>query len=334
MTANFFHRIPGWFFLAFIGLGATAISEMVIVGGKHPLEASVLAIIFGLLISTRFGVADLLRPGVKASENLLIWGIILMGAALNFSTVASVGAEIFAVILITMTIGMLVILGLGSLMKLNLRLSILLAAGTTICGTSAIAIVAPLIKSKQEETSYAVATVALFGLLAILLYPLLGRMVEASDLQFGVFAGTAIHSTPQVVGAGFMFSDEAGRIATTVKLVRNCFMAPLAILIGLWFMRRESSTERTKIDFLRAFPWFLFGYFFMAFLGTGGVITPVWIEHFSQAGKFLILLAMAGIGLNTSISSFKHVGMTPLLVGLGGAIVVALISAASILLLI
>jgi uncharacterized membrane protein YadS len=145
-----------------------------------------------------------------------------------------------------------------------------------------------------------------------------------SDAHFGVFAGTAIHSTPQVVGAGFIFSDLAGKTATAVKLVRNCFMVPLAFLIAVWYARSVFNTQKeTHINVAKAFPWFLFGYFLMAGLNTQGYFSPEGINMFNTAGRFLILLGLAGIGLNTVFGSFKSVGLKPLIVGFIGALVVA-----------
>src|SRR5205807_895270 len=126
----------------------------------------------------------------------------------------------------------------------------LLAVGTCICGGTAIALVAPLIRAKEEETSYAVAVIALWGVAAILIYPLGAHELGVSNEDFGLFAGTAIHSTPQVVGAGIVYSEESGKIATAVKLVRNCFMAPLAMLIALWFATQQVRDEAgPKVNF-------------------------------------------------------------------------------------
>jgi len=166
--------------------------------------------------------------------------------------------------------------------------------------------------------------IALWGVVAILVYPLVAESLHVSSQQFGLFAGTAIHSTPQVVGAGFIFSDEAGKLATAVKLVRNCFMAPLALLIALWFTSKKVSSEASaKINFIKAFPWFLFAYFLTSWLGTQGYLSTVHMEYCLAAGRFLILLGMAGVGLNTDLSSLKKVGLKPLFVGLLGALIVA-----------
>jgi uncharacterized integral membrane protein (TIGR00698 family) len=264
-------------------------------------------------------------PGIKAFEKILILGIVLIGASLNFKTIGSQGAKMLAIIITTMIVSFFVIYFLGKIFQLPAALALLLSVGTTICGGSAIAVTAPLIKAKEEETSYAIGTIALWGFVAILLYPKIAQALSVTDTHFGVFAGTAIHSTPQVVGAGFIFSDLAGKTATAVKLVRNCFMVPLAFLIAIWYSRivRGQESEETRVNVVKAFPWFLFGYFLLAGLNTLGYFSAEGIKAFNAGGKFLILLGLAGIGLNTVFSSFKKVGLKPLIVGLFGAVVVA-----------
>jgi uncharacterized integral membrane protein (TIGR00698 family) len=225
-----------------------------------------------------------------------------------------------------MTVSFFVIYVLGKIFKLPSALAILLSVGTTICGGSAIAITAPLIKAKEEETSYAIGTIALWGLIAIVFYPKIAQLLGVTDINFGIFAGTAIHSTPQVVGAGFIFSDIAGKTATAIKLVRNCLMVPLAFLIVLWHTRKMIPGRRSReshIKVAKAFPWFLFGYFVMAGMNTLGYFSAEGINFFSSVGRFLILMGLAGIGLNTVFDFFKKVGVKPLIVGLIGSLVVA-----------
>jgi uncharacterized integral membrane protein (TIGR00698 family) len=296
------------------------------IGGKHPVEAAVLAIVLGILLRNFKLVPKICLPGIKAFEKILILGIVLIGASLNFKNFASQGLHILTIIVVTMSVSFFVIYILGKVFKLPSALAILLSVGTTICGGSAIAVTAPLIKAKEEETSYAIGTIALWGLIAIIFYPKIAQVLGVSDINFGIFAGTAIHSTPQVVGAGFIFSDLAGKTATAIKLVRNCFMVPLAFLIAVWYTRNvlaSRESQETHINIAKAFPWFLFGYFIMAGLNTMGYLAPEGVNAFNSAGRFLILVGLAGIGLNTVFSSFKKVGVKPLIVGLVGSLVVA-----------
>jgi uncharacterized integral membrane protein (TIGR00698 family) len=318
--------LPGWVLMLVVAIVATSLSRLVEVGGKHPVEAAVIAIVLGILLRNFKLVPKICLPGIKAFEKILILGIVLIGASLNFKNFASQGLHILSIIVVTMAVSFFVIYFLGKVFRLPSALAILLAVGTTICGGSAIAITAPLIKAKEEETSYAIGTIALWGLIAIIFYPKIAQLLGVTDVNFGIFAGTAIHSTPQVVGAGFIFSDLAGKTATAVKLVRNCFMVPLAFLIAVWYTRNiltSRKSEGTHINVAKAFPWFLFGYFIMAGMNTLGYFTPEGVKSFNSVGRFFILMGLAGIGLNTVFSSFKKVGVKPLIVGLFGSIVVA-----------
>ncbi len=324
-------------------------SKQIVLGGKNPLEAPVIAIVLGIIITNAGLLPRKATAGVKAFQTPLIWGIVLIGAGLDFRNIASQGIQIMAVIFVTMLIGFWSIYFLGKLFGLPQKLAILLSIGTTICGGSAIAVSSPLIDAKEEETSYAIGTIGLWGLVAIILYPKLFQLFQhpGIDQIFGVFAGTAIHSTPQVVGAGFIFSEVAGKTATAVKLVRNTFIAPMAFMAALWYSwhvagqsargadtpAASEAQEREKpkqVNWVKAFPWFLFGYFVMVALRTYGFFTEFGIDIFNQTGRFLILLGMAGIGLNTKFASFKGIGVKPLVVGFIGALIVAAASLAMI----
>lgn len=318
--------LPGWLLMLAVGVLAMFLSKLIVIGGKNPVEAAVIAILIGMLIRNTGVLPQIFLPGIRAFEKILILGIVLIGASLNFRNIGSQGANMLIIILITMTVSFFVIYFLGKVFKLPTGLAVLLSVGTTICGGSAIAVTAPLIKAKEEETSYAIGTIALWGLVAIILYPKIAQILTVTDMNFGVFAGTAIHSTPQVVGAGFIYSDLAGKTATAVKLVRNCFMVPVAFLIAVWYTNtslRGRKKEGTRVNVAKAFPWFLFGYFLLAGLNTQGYFSPEGIRAFNSAGRFLILLGLAGIGLNTVFGSFRKVGFRPLLIGFIGAMFVA-----------
>jgi uncharacterized integral membrane protein (TIGR00698 family) len=318
--------IPGWLLMLAVGALSMLLSKLIVLGGKNPIEAAVIAILIGILIRNTGLLPDFFLPGIKAFEKILILGIVLIGASLNFRNIGSQGANMLIIILVTMVVSYFVIYYLGKIFKLPTGLAVLLSVGTTICGGSAIAVTAPLIKAKEEETSYAIGTIALWGFVAIILYPKIAQMLSVTDMNFGVFAGTAIHSTPQVVGAGFIFSDLAGKTATAVKLVRNCFMVPVAFLIAVWYtssILKGKKKEGTRMNVAKAFPWFLFGYFLLAGMNTQGYFSAEGVHAFNSAGRFLILLGLAGIGLNTVFSSFKKVGLKPLLIGFVGALFVA-----------
>jgi uncharacterized integral membrane protein (TIGR00698 family) len=332
--------LSGWLLMTVIALCASLISALVVVGGKEPLEPAIIAILLGMLLRSRRGVPLECEAGVKKSEHLLMLGIVLMGAELHFARLIQQGLAILVVIIVTMLAGIVAIYGVGRLLRLPRALALLLSVGTTICGGTAIAIVAPILRAPEDETSYAIGTISLWGLAAILIYPLIAHRLGVSDVVFGVFAGTAIHSTPQVVGAGFIYSEVAGHTATAVKLVRNCFIAPVVLAVALTEAPRRASASGgtasgapssaggagAASSLRKAFPWFLFGFFVLAGLNSAELIDGAIAALMGRAGKLLMLVGMAGVGLNTNLGAFRAIGLRPLAVGLIGSLVVALVS--------
>lgn len=312
--------LPGLLIVVGVSVAAILGQDSVTVGGKHPLEATALAVLLGLLVSTFIGLDPKFSPGVKWSEKFLSYGIVLLGASLDFHSFFANGAQIVKIIVITMAIGLVATILASKTLGLGKNLTLLLSFGTTICGGTAIAVISPIIKANEDETAYAVGVITLWGLAAIFLYPLLGSYLGLSDWQFGVFAGTAIHSTPQVIGAGYVFSPEAGVVATGVKLVRNCFIAPIALVTAAVVGRKNGGLEKSAF---KAFPWFLFGYFVTAALRSSGVMPENLVNFITESGKLLVLLSMSAIGLGTSLGAMKSLGIRPILAGLIGALVVA-----------
>ena len=324
--------LGGWIMMAAIASCALLISKLVVVGHKEPLEPAIIAILIGIMLRARGRVPSACELGVKKSEHLLMAGIVLMGAELHFARLVQQGSAILIVIIVTMGAGIVSIYGVGRLLRLPRALALLLSVGTTICGGTAIAIVAPILRAPEDETSYAIGTISLWGLAAILLYPVIAHRLGVSDVVFGVFAGTAIHSTPQVVGAGFVYSELAGHTATAVKLVRNCFIAPVVLAVALSEAPRQAvaGSVSAPATLRKAFPWFLFGFFILAGMNSAGWLDSGAASLMAQSGKFLMLVGMAGVGLNTNLGAFRVIGLRPLAVGLIGSLVVALVSATMI----
>ena len=150
------------------------------------------------------------------------------------------------VVAVCIVLAILVVRFLSARMGLPDRLGTLLGVGTSICGVSAIVATAPAIEAKQEETSLAVATITVFGLLAVVVYPLLGRLLGLSDAFFGTWAGTAVNDTSQVVATGLIYSQRAGEVATVVKLTRNLFMAPVIVVLSSIYLARAAERGRRR----------------------------------------------------------------------------------------
>jgi len=324
--------IPGWLLMFGVAIISQAISKAVVVRGSHPLEAIVVAIILGIALRNVNLVPKACYRGVSKFEKVLIWGIVFLGASLTLE-VLKIEPYALVVLAVTMLVGFWSIYFLTRKIGFGGKLGTLLAVGTTICGGTAIAITSPLIEAKEEETGYALGTIAIWGLVALLVYPFIAHLLRFSQTVFGVWASTSIHSTPQVVGAGYIYGDKAGQIATMVKLTRNIFMIPLAFVIGVWHLRKRVSTNnrgQKKINkwgvIARGFPWFLFGYIVMALLRGFGFFSSSGVHYFTTGGKFLILMGMAGIGLNTDLKKMIKIGTKPFIAGFIASVIVAVVS--------
>jgi uncharacterized integral membrane protein (TIGR00698 family) len=308
-----------------LAAAAEALSRLVVVGGSHPVEPVLVALLLGLLAGNLRIVPGACASGVKAYEKALILGIVLLGSSFTLEALRSTAGAL-VVILVTMSVSFWLILFFARLFGLPRKLGMLLGVGTCICGGTAIAVTSPLIEAGEDETSYAVGVVTICGLLAMIVLPLVGSFCGLGDRIFGIWAGTSVHNTPQTVGAGFMYSNAAGEYATVTKLCRNLFIFPVAMAVSLWHNRRRADVAGAEARAARAFPWFLLGYFVMAILAMTGFFTKSGVANFVAAGKFLIVVAMAGIGLRTDLRNLRRLGLRPLAAGLLASVVVAIVS--------
>lgn len=310
-----------------------------------------IAVILGLHVRAFIGFGKRFEPGVKfALQRILRLGIILLGLRLSLQDVVGTGLSALLLILICMTLALSLAYLLGKALKVPQRLALLIGVGTAICGNSAIVATAPVIEAKDEEVSIAVATITFYGTLAVIFYPIIGVLLGASDQVFGLWAGTAILDTSQVVAAGAAFSERARDVATIVKLVRNTLMAPLIVLIGLLYARtmsRGEGAQRARLSLGKIVPWFVVGFLILVLVRTAGValgILPQDVGHpgsltgaasflkaVDEVSKFAILMALSAIGLGTDMGAVRRTGVKPVLVGLITAGVLGIVSLSLIL---
>ena len=313
--------IVGWAIMAGVAYVSRLISRLVVVNGTHPLEAMLVGIVLGVVIRNAGLIPKKWEPYLKKFETPLLWGIMLLGAGFSIKIASELPLSL-VVIFATMLVCFFFVYFIARKFGLPEKLSALLAVGTSICGGSAIAITAPLIKAKQEETSYSVSTIVIAAFILLVSLPFLGSLLGLNQTAFGIWAGTAVHNTPQTIGTGYIFGEEAGQVATIIKLSRNMFMILVAVLVSLWFGAKEAGEGRLgKKAILKAFPWVLFGYVAMAVCAVKGFFSPEGVSFFKSAGKFLILMGMVGIGFGTNFRDVKRFGVKPLLVGILGAVV-------------
>lgn len=291
----------------------------------HIIGASVIALFIGMIINQIKKPGKTMAKGIKfTSKKVLKFAIILLGLSLNITTVLNVGKMSLAVMVFTL----LTCFGggyfIGKAFGLNWKLSNLISAGTGICGGSAIAAVAPVIDAEDADIAYAMSATFLFDMAMIVLFPIMGRWLGLSDAAYGLWAGTAVNDTSSVVAAGYAFSEAAGDFATMVKLTRTLTIIPTVItfsLINIHIKRKQLATSgksgevKSKINIKSLIPWFIVAFVALAIINSTGVI-PAQVSAAAKAvSKFLMVGALAAIGLNTDVREMKKAGINPMLHG-------------------
>jgi len=263
-----------------------------------------------------------LAPGLKfTSKKVLKFAIILLGLSLNITTILHVGRLSLTVMVFTL----LTCFGggyfIGKALGLNWKLSNLISAGTGICGGSAIAAIATTIDADDNDIAYAMSATFLFDMAMIILFPIMGRALGMSDQAFGIWAGTAVNDTSSVVATGYAFSEGAGDFATMVKLTRTLAIIPTVVafaFIQLHLKKKEASEAgdlKANFSIKKIFPWFILGFLAMALVASIFPIPAAIVSGTKKLSKFLMVCALAAIGLNTSFRSMKKAGIRPMLHG-------------------
>ncbi|AHX14466.1 membrane protein [Dyella jiangningensis] len=312
-TPSLSQRLPGLLLSVAIALVALGLGrELPLIGGP------VFGIVLGILVRNIVAPGGSFTPGIQfAGKQVLQWSIIALGFGLSLNQVAKTGLESLSVTLVTMTVAFLAAWLLGRALGVHDKLKILIGVGTAICGGSAIAAVTPIIKPDEHDTAFAISTIFLFNLVAVLLFPLLGHLLHLSDLGFGLWAGTAINDTSSVVAAGYSFSKEAGDYATIVKLTRATLIIPICLVLAFATAWKQKKQGATDFSLRRIFPWFILWFLVASALRTAGVV-PVAIQPaLHMAAEFLIIVALTAIGLSANLRKMASTGARPILLGLG-----------------
>jgi uncharacterized integral membrane protein (TIGR00698 family) len=318
--------LPGLALAVLVALVARLLHHVLPPAAGTVVGEVLFAVILGLVVGNAVRLPDALRPGIRFSfHTVLRAAIVLLGASLSFQQVVATGLEALLIIVILMSLALAVAHFLGRAMGVSPKLATLIGVGTAVCGNSAIAATAPVIRARDEEVSFAIATNTLFGTVAVLLYPVVGRALHFDDATFGTWAGTAVNDTSQVVAAGFAFSEAAGDVATTVKLTRNALMGLVIVGIGMAYSGSPGSGPRTgpwkRVQ--QSIPLFVVGFLLMALLHSVGALA--WVSRalgtdvvalLRDVSRVLILVALAGVGLSTRLDAMRTIGWKPFLLGL------------------
>jgi uncharacterized integral membrane protein (TIGR00698 family) len=282
--------------------------------------APLFAIAIGVLVTnTLRGPLQLTRWRVSdVGKQCLKLGIILLGASLNIGDIARTGLDSIPLLFVTIVVGLGCALGLGRAMGVDWRMRCLIGMGTTICGGSAIAALAPVIRAKAEEIAYAITVIFFFNMVAVFTFPVIGHMLGLSDMGFGLWDGTAVNDTSAVVAAGFGFSQAAGITATIVKLTRTTLIIPLVIGFGLAMPWLDRSADRSEASLAQrvynAIPTFIAFFIVASILNSFGLFGP-YAPDVQMAGRVVMVVALAAVGLQGHWRAFVGAGTKPLILG-------------------
>ncbi len=310
--------IPGLAAATLVALAGLFLSSLL----PHDIvSGGVFALLIGMTLHPIVRLIPSVREGITfTGKRLLKMAIIGMGVTLSIQQVVQVGAISLVVMAFTLATafggGYLV----GRLLGIPWRQTALISAGTGICGGSAIAAIAPVIKAENQDIAYALSATFLFDILMVVLFPLMGRALQMSDLGFGLWTGTAVNDTSSVVAAGYAFSEAAGNFAIVVKLTRTLSIVPVVLIYSIIQVRstRSATAHEQHIPFsLRAvFPWFILAFLGVVLLQSVGAFNEELTQIIASIGKFCMVMALGAIGLRTDARQLLRSGLRPMMLGL------------------
>lgn len=281
------------------------------------LGGTLIALLLGMLFNPLICRFKIFQSGLHwTTKKVLRAGIILAGITLSFAEVINVGKYALLLMVFTLTTSF----GVGYLCKrifnINWKLASLLSVSTAICGGTAVATLGPTIHAKNRDIAYAISATFLFDLITVIAFPWIGRQLGLGDTGYGLWIGTAVNDTSSVVAAGYAFSDVAGSLATIVKLTRTLFIVPVVLLFSWYYTKKETNLEKTeKVNITAIFPWFILGFLAFVALRSTGIVPQKIVSEWTFLSKFLLSMALAAIGLNTSLKDVADVGFKPMLAG-------------------
>ncbi|HEX3037842.1 MAG TPA: YeiH family protein [Oscillospiraceae bacterium] len=305
------NKLPGILLTVLIAIPAW------ILGKFFPIVGSpVIGILFGMILAF-WKRPEFLNEGVQyTSKKLLQYSIILLGYSMNLFNVFKVGKQTLILMAFTLTAAFVTAYVVGKLLKVDGKTSALIGVGSSICGGSAIAATAPVIDASDEEVAHSISTIFFFNVIAAFLFPFLGHAFGMSDQSFGLWAGTAVNDTSSVVAAGYSFSNAAGNLAVIVKLTRTLMIVPVTLVLAIYTSKKAAGKQKGNFNLAKIFPWFVLGFLAASILNTFLNLPSGMSSFLSEAGKFVIVMAMAAIGLNTNIVKLVKNGVRPILLGL------------------
>ena len=312
---------PGLLLASAVALAALALGRVPGLTGFSPL---ILAIVIGIVFRAVAGMPAPARPGVVLSmRGLLRLAIVLLGLQLTAGQVAEVGVAGIAVIVATVVCTFGFTVRLGRFLGVDRGLTELIAAGTSICGASAVVAANTATGARDEDVAYAVACVTVFGSVAMIVYPLLAGPAGLDPHAYGIWAGASIHEVAQVVAAAFQGGSEAGEIGSVAKLSRVMMLAPVVVALGLLASMRARRGGEARGQGRAPVPWFVLGFIGMVCINSVVAIPAEAKAVIAAATTFLLSLALAGMGLETDLARLRARGLRPLVLGGAASLFIA-----------
>ncbi|TFL08469.1 YeiH family putative sulfate export transporter [Pusillimonas caeni] len=277
--------------------------------GLSPLT---LAIVLGMVAGNTFfpAIAGRTAAGVDFSKNLLLRaGIILFGFRITFQDIAHIGwaGVLIAALMVACTFVLAVQLG-TRVLRMDKQTAMLIGAGSAICGAAAVMAAEPVVKGQAHKVTVAVATVVVFGTLAMFAYPLLYPLIGMSEQAFGVYAGSTIHEVAQVVAAGSAVSEAAASTAVIEKMMRVMMLAPFLVLLSGVLSRGEGGGARRVV-----IPWFAVLFIAAAGINSLQLLPAAVVQAILHVDAVLLAMAMAALGLRTRAGALREAGLRPML---------------------
>ena len=294
------------------------------------IGGAVISILVGMIIAMFWNDKGKAESGIKwTSKVILQTAVVLLGFGMNLAVIFQIGKQSLPIIICTITTSLVIAWILQKVLKVPSNTSILVGVGSSICGGSAIAATAPVIEADDNEVAQSIAVIFFFNVLAAIFFPILGKAIGFDTVHgnaFGIFAGTAINDTSSVTAAAstwdsmWNLGSETLNQAVTVKLTRTLAIIPITLGLSLIRANRSSNEGRktSKFSFKRAFPMFILYFVIAAIITTVCVHMGVSDQVFKplkELSKFLIIMAMAAIGLNSNVIQLIKTGGKPIAVG-------------------
>lgn len=305
--------IPGLLLCIALAVAAFGLTMLFQIDGLSPL---IIALVLGMAVGNILSIPQMALGGLNFSmRQVLRGGIILLGLQLTLDQVATIGGSGVVLLATILAATFLFTIWMGRVLRVEPELTQLIAAGSSICGASAVVATNTVVRTSDEDVAYAVACVTIFGTLSMLMMPLIAGALGMSQQTFGLWAGATIHEVAQVAGAAFARGPEAGEVGTVAKLVRVMMLAPVVMGLGLWIGTKARKSGAGAAQAKPPVPWFVFGFAALAALASTGIVSQATTQAAGQVTQVMLAVALAAMGAQTRLANLAAKGPRPAILG-------------------